>query len=309
MADLTDSDDDTAADKGAAPSHFQYVNFMTCEATTGVAAMNYMFKQSTTTDLDLRKVILLDSQSTIDVFCNRKLLTNIHRSPTPIRLQSNGGTMELRYQGRVAGYHLDVWYNKHALTNIVAFKNLIDLYDITYSRPDRSFYVHRTEHGLPDMQFKMHSSGLHYYDPEHHSTFQFVTTVSGNKAHFTDCQVKGADKARKYYRTLGYPSVTDFRWVVQSNLIQNCPVTVQDIDVALEIWGPDVAALKGKTSRGKSPIVAPDFVKVPPDILSAHRDVCLAADIFFVNKIPFFLTVSRNRSLLHHRDASERQKA
>jgi hypothetical protein len=60
MADLTDSGDDTAADDDAAPSHFQYVNFMTLEATTGVTAMNYMFKQSTTTDLDLRNVILLD---------------------------------------------------------------------------------------------------------------------------------------------------------------------------------------------------------------------------------------------------------
>jgi hypothetical protein len=86
----------------------------------------------------------------------------------------------------------------------------------------------------------------------------------------------------------------DFRWVVQSNLIKDCPITVADIDIALEIWGADIAALKGKTSRSKPPIVAPDFVKVPKDILSAHRDVCLAADIFFVNKIPFFLTISRN---------------
>jgi hypothetical protein len=187
-----------------------------------------------------------------------------------------------------------VWFNKHALTNIIAFKNLSDLYNITYSRPDRSFYVHRTEHGLPDMQFKMHQSGLHYFDPEDMTSFQFVTTVSGNKAHFTDRQIKGAETARQYYRTLGYPSMKDFRWVIQSNLIKDCPITVADIDIALEIWGPDIAALKGKTSRSKPPIVAPDFVKVPKDILSAHRDVCLAADIFFLNKIPFFLTISRN---------------
>jgi hypothetical protein len=49
--------------------------------------------------------------------------------------------MDLKYIGQVEGYHLDVWYNKRALTNIVAFKNLSDLYNTTYSRPDRSFYV------------------------------------------------------------------------------------------------------------------------------------------------------------------------
>jgi hypothetical protein len=193
-----------------------------------------MFKQSTPTDLDLRKVILLDSQSALDVFCNRNLLKNIRRAPEHIRLQSNGRTMDLKYIGQVEGYHLDVWYNKRALTNIVAFKSLSDLYNITYRRPDHSFYVHRTEHGLPDMHFKMHPSGLHYYDPEDMTSFQFVTTVSGNKAHFMDRQIKGAEKARNYYRILGYPSMKDFRWAVQSNLIKDYPITLSDIDIALE---------------------------------------------------------------------------
>ena len=39
--------------------------------------------------------------------------------------------------------------------------------------------------------------------------------------------------------------------------------------------------------------MAKDFVKVPKDLLNLHRDVTLTADIFFVNKIPFFITHSR----------------
>ena len=34
-------------------------------------------------------------------------------------------------------------------------------------------------------------------------------------------------------------------------------------------------------------------MKVPTDLLKLHHDVTLTADIFFVNKIPFFLTLSR----------------
>jgi hypothetical protein len=34
-------------------------------------------------------------------------------------------------------------------------------------------------------------------------------------------------------------------------------------------------------------------VKVPKDILKLHRDVTLCADIFFVNKLPFFISLSR----------------
>jgi hypothetical protein len=101
------------SDSNAAPSHFQH-NFVMREEPTGVETLDYTFKQSTSTDLDLRKVILLDSQSTLDVFCNRNLLKNIRRAPEPIRLQSNGGTMDLKYIGQVEGYHLDVWFNKRA---------------------------------------------------------------------------------------------------------------------------------------------------------------------------------------------------
>ena len=39
--------------------------------------------------------------------------------------------------------------------------------------------------------------------------------------------------------------------------------------------------------------MATDFVKVPSAILKLHRYVTLAADLFFVNQIPFFLTYSR----------------
>jgi hypothetical protein len=85
----------------------------------------------------------------------------------------------------------------------------------------------------------------------------------------------------------------DFKWVIQSNHIKDCPVTVQYIDVALKIWGKKIAALKGKTTRSKSIPVARDYVKVPMELMKLHKEVFLTTDIFFVNNIPFVLTLSR----------------
>jgi hypothetical protein len=85
----------------------------------------------------------------------------------------------------------------------------------------------------------------------------------------------------------------DFKWVIRSNQIKDCPVTVQDIDVALKIWGKTIAALKGKTTRSKTIPVARDYVKVPLELMKLHKEVFLMTDIFFVNKNPFFLTRSR----------------
>jgi hypothetical protein len=43
--------------------------------------------------------------------------------------------------------------------------------------------------------------------------------------------------------------------------------------------------------------VVADFVNLPQTILDVHRDVTLSADVFFVNKIPFLLTISRHLAL------------
>jgi hypothetical protein len=85
----------------------------------------------------------------------------------------------------------------------------------------------------------------------------------------------------------------DFKWVIRSNHIKDCPVTVQDIDVARKIWGKNIAALKGKTTWSKSIPVARDYVKVTMELLKLHKELFLTTDILFVNNIPFFLTLSR----------------
>jgi hypothetical protein len=111
--------------------------------------------------------------------------------------------------------------------------------------------------------------------------YTFVNTVTGNKEGFTQRQIRGAEAARTLYRTLSYPSTADFRWAVRSNQIKNCPITIQDVDTATAIWGKDIAALKGKTTRTASDhVVSDDLIKIPPDILKLHKDICLAVDIF-----------------------------
>jgi hypothetical protein len=50
--------------------------------------------------------------------------------------------------------------------------------------------------------------------------------------------------------------------------------------------------LKEKTTWTKPDPVASDFVKVPVELLKLHNEVYITANLFFVNKIPFFLTLS-----------------
>jgi hypothetical protein len=123
------------------------------------------------------------------------------------------------------------------------------------------FVVHRESESKPNMEFKMHKSGLHYYDPRKEQHLTFVNTVSENKTGFTKRQIKCAEIARNLYKTLSYPSMKDFKWVIRSKQIKYCPMAIQDIDVAMNIWGKNIAALKGKTTRRKTHPVARDYVR------------------------------------------------
>jgi hypothetical protein len=191
---------------------------------------------------------------------------------------------------------MHVWYDKKAITNILALCNVIKQYHVTYNSDNQMFVVHRESENKPNMEFWMQESGLHYYDPRNEE-FTFITTVSGNKEGFTQRQIKGAEVTRTLYAMLSYPSWKDFVWVIQSNQIKDCWVMVQDVDIALKIWGKNIAALKGKTTQHKPNPVARDIVKVPTKLLKLHKEVFLTVDIFFVNKIPFFLMLSHD--LLH----------
>ena len=168
-----------------------------------------------------------------------------------------------------------------------------DHYPVTYDCDKSKFVVHRADSGKPNMVFCMHSSGLHIYDPDN-TVFSFITTVNGNKAHFTKHQIEGAEKARSLHASLGSPSQCDFKWIVQSNQIVDCPMHLQDVKTANKIWGPSIASLKGKTTRRTPLSVVIDIVQVPKEIRKLHQNVILSINIFFVNKIPFIITLSRN---------------
>ena len=109
------------------------------------------------------------------------------------------------------------------------------------------------------MKFRMHESGMHYFDPRDRE-FTFVNNISKNKYGFTERHIKGSEVARSLYAILIYPSDKDYKWVICSNHIKNCPVKVQDVEVGQKVWGNNTAALKVKTTRRNPNIVARDQV-------------------------------------------------
>ena len=69
---------------------------------------------------------------------------------------------------------------------------------------------------------------------------------------------------------------------------------MQYAEVAFNIWGPNIASLKGKTVGCTPESVQLDNLQILKEIRELHHVVTLSINIFFITNISYFLTLSWN---------------
>ena len=121
-----------------------------------------------------------------------------------------------------------------------------------------------------------------------------VSTVKENLAGFTKLQHDRARVARAFYHSVGCPTLTNLKLIIRQNIIKNCPVTVEDVDVAELIFGPDLGTLKGKSTRRKPVPVRDDNIAIPPELTMQHKNLVLCMDLMFICGLPMFTCIDRS---------------
>ena len=103
------------------------------------------------------------------------------------------------------------------------------------------------------VEFMPHESGLHYLDIKENEEagIALVTMSRVNSEGYTKRQVEGAIEACHLQAVLGDPSRKDFEGMVQANLIANCPVAPENISHTHQLFGKNLAGLRGKTVQKK----------------------------------------------------------
>ena len=91
---------------------------------------------------------------------------------------------------------------------------------------------------------------------------------------------------------LGAPSYADMKKFLRMNLCRKCPVNSEDVDLAMKIFGKDVAVLKGKSVKPKPPVVGKEDVIDLPSELKIEM-VELVIDVIYISTEAFLHTVDR----------------
>ena len=129
--------------------------------------------------------ILLDSQLTMDLIANPKMLVHIRKvwGEDAIRVHCNSGTKIMERVGDIPGYGT-VWYEPTVIAKILSMSRSTKKFRVVFDSEGRNF----SRMVLPDreVRFQISPNGLFYFDAvDRENSVLLLNTVSENREGFT----------------------------------------------------------------------------------------------------------------------------
>ena len=264
---------------------------------------------------DKSNTIIIDSASTVDVIGDKNILHDIHDALLPLKVKTIGAYTFIKKQSYMGDYPPPVWYHPDGGVNILSLNNVQKYYRCTMdTEKDNSISIHLNDGKT--LKFKASGNGLYQFTADNNQSIDSIwtmmdyatentsssakqrkcyniDTVSERADKYTKRQIKSARSARDMENIVMRPGTRKFTDICLPHF-NDCPVTLDDVRIATDIFGKNLGALKGKTTSRSEPHVITSISPVPIEIMKTHKQVTLAVDIMFVNKIPFLVTTSRN---------------
>jgi hypothetical protein len=82
--------------------------------------------------------------------------------------------------------------------------------------------------------------------------------------------------AGKIQNIIGRPSTQQLLYILRHSLLPNCPIQLRDVIAADDIFGPDMARLKGKGVCENPDSVETIITEIPTTLYERYRNVIIA---------------------------------
>lgn len=234
----------------------------------------------------------LDCASEISL-ADQEYLKDVRPADEPVLMRGiNGGLKKLDRQGHLHGYGDVYAYQKGdgtgIVSNIMCFAEMEDRHTIDWEQSKHRFTVKMEDcNAIFDRRGKLYVGPLKLR-AEPTLAQSLVTTVMEREESYGKLEVKKAREARAFMRKAGCASEKDAVRMAEDGNIRDVPVTGQDVRRCVAIYGPDPAAVKGKTTKFKTAWQRPDTA------LMAQRSCqTMHGDIMKVGKNHYLFVVAK----------------
>ena len=179
----------------------------------------------------------------------------------------------------------EFWYNPRGIANLLSIPALeAGGYTIDYKTKRGTWLVTSPEGKI--ITFKTDvggglTHGMPFLDMRDKQAVALLNTVRGNFEGYTKRQIQKAIEARKLQAKLVYPTDEKLMEMVSGSGFKNCDTTDSHVKVCRAVFGPNRAAMRGKTVRQMPKRVNPEYVTIPRDFYELHKFVTLKADVMF----------------------------
>ena len=231
---------------------------------------------------------------------NKHLLYDYKRNNFEVRIKSlklKFGTNDTRiYTTKL--YKNNIWYNNE-------YNNIASCYN-NNNHNNKIDNICNTKK-LIKVNVCINNKIIHKMNNNNNKIYMF--TVAQKMLKYNKTEVKRAERIRELMWRMGITSTTQLITQLRNNKIENPGCTITDIEIADDIWGPDLGGLKSKSTAKKN-------IPIPIDrVLPPIRELQTAyGDIMFFNSKPYLVIICKPLDLLleeclHDRSESELLRA